>query len=52
MFVPGIDDDESDDAGEEEFHFPRADEDEAWFPHGSQTVICMNLVYLAADTHS
>ncbi|KAJ7757921.1 hypothetical protein B0H16DRAFT_1457492 [Mycena metata] len=35
----GIDDDESDGAGEEEFHFSRPDEDEAWFPHGSRTVI-------------
>ncbi|KAJ7769297.1 hypothetical protein B0H16DRAFT_1660998 [Mycena metata] len=35
----GINDNESDDAGEEEFHFSRPDEDEVWFPHGSRTAI-------------
>ncbi|KAJ7037048.1 hypothetical protein C8F04DRAFT_1232758 [Mycena alexandri] len=40
----GIDDDESDDAGEEEFHFSKADEDEAWFPHGSRTMFMLDLL--------
>ncbi|KAJ7828992.1 hypothetical protein B0H13DRAFT_1916735 [Mycena leptocephala] len=43
MHRMGIDD-ESDEEGEDEFVFARADEDEAWLPYGSRTMFMLDLL--------